>query len=239
LVSAPILLGLITAFSTAGLWLAMAGFCAFLAHQPARLALGDLKRGKRYPRTDWAFGFALIYLLAAATGLAGAYLTAGPVFLLPLALSAVLGAVQFTYDLNGKSKGLVPEVCGAVALSLLAPTIVVTGGMDWLSAGKLSVILALHALTSISYVQARVHMARGEAVKTGPIVLGQLLAAVMAFAAVATGALGWTIAAAALLLLGRTAWGLSKYHHHVKAQVVGVQEIGYIALVVLAAAFAI
>src|SRR5512132_874137 len=47
----PVLLGLLAAPSVAGALWALAAIAAFLTRQPLRLAAGDRRRGKRYPRT--------------------------------------------------------------------------------------------------------------------------------------------------------------------------------------------
>ena len=90
LVGAPILLGLWVAPSVSGACLGVASLAVFLARQPAGLALGDWRRGRRYPRTAWAAGFALGYVLVALSAFACAWVTARGAFWLPLALAAPL-----------------------------------------------------------------------------------------------------------------------------------------------------
>jgi hypothetical protein len=45
----PILLGLLVAFSWAGVALSAAAICVFLVQQPLKIALRDRLRGKHYP----------------------------------------------------------------------------------------------------------------------------------------------------------------------------------------------
>jgi len=73
---APILLGLWVAPSVAGAWLSLAALAAFLTRQPLKLALGDRRRGKRFPRTIWADRFALFYSAIALGAFAAAWITA-------------------------------------------------------------------------------------------------------------------------------------------------------------------
>ncbi len=76
LLGAPILLGLWVAPSVAGAWLSLAALAAFLTRQPLKLALGDRRRGKRFPRTIWADRFALFYSAIALGAFAAAWITA-------------------------------------------------------------------------------------------------------------------------------------------------------------------
>ncbi|MFP3942061.1 MAG: YwiC-like family protein, partial [Thermoanaerobaculia bacterium] len=51
LVGEPVVLGLLVAPGWAPFLVGLAAFAAFLAYRPAKLAWGDLRRGRRYPRT--------------------------------------------------------------------------------------------------------------------------------------------------------------------------------------------
>src|SRR5262245_5381791 len=80
----PVLLGLLVAFSWPGVLLAVAALGAFLAHQPLKTAIKDVRAGRNAPRTVLAKRFAAGYSLVAVAALAGVLVLAGPQFLLAL-----------------------------------------------------------------------------------------------------------------------------------------------------------
>jgi hypothetical protein len=83
LLGAPILAGLMLAPSWAGSWIALAGIALFLTRQPFRLALTDLRKGKRYPRTGWAIRFAVGYSAVGLAALVAAFIQAKGMFWQP------------------------------------------------------------------------------------------------------------------------------------------------------------
>src|SRR5205085_11943807 len=125
----PVVLGLLVAPCWPGLFFAVATVGAFLARHPLKIVAGDRRRGRRFPRTPVAERFALLYAVAAALGLLAAIKTAvGVEFLLPLALSAPLVSVQLIYDAKGRSRELLPEVAGSIAMASVAASVALAGG---------------------------------------------------------------------------------------------------------------
>jgi hypothetical protein len=88
---------LIVVPSLAGPGLGVATVCAFLTRRPLKIAAGDRRRGRRFPRTPVAGRFALLYGSVPLAGLAPACATAPswefltPLALLVLALRALHG----------------------------------------------------------------------------------------------------------------------------------------------------
>lgn len=238
MLGAPILAGLAIAPSWAGLFLALAGIGFFLTRQPFRLALTDLRKAKRYPRTAWAFRFASAYVTFAFVALALAASTAKAGFWPPLALAAVLGAIQFAFDIESQGRRFVPEVCGASALACLAAAIANAGGMTGSRAWLVALAIALQAATAISYASTRVRLARNVEIARWPVYAGYAFALVISAALVTTGQMTWPIVIAFLVLAGRALWGLSPYRRNVRASIVGIQEVAYsvfaVACIVLA-----
>src|ERR687890_633728 len=125
----PLLLGLLVAPSSAGAGLALATVGAFLARHPFKIVAGDRRRGRRFARTPYAERFTLAYAAAALAGFALALFTSKDyTFLLPLAVAAPLAAVQLWYDAAGRSRGLLPEVAGSVAMGSVACSLALAGG---------------------------------------------------------------------------------------------------------------
>src|SRR3954469_15856345 len=61
----PLVLAMIVAPSWIGALICVASICGFLTRQPLKLAMQDLVRGKRYPRTKWCAIFASSYAAGA------------------------------------------------------------------------------------------------------------------------------------------------------------------------------
>lgn len=232
MLGAPILLGLLVAPSWSGIFLGIAALAAFLTRQPFRLAMTDLRKGKRYPRTTWALRFATAYAAVGLLALGVAAMTARELFWLPLGCAALFGAAQFSYDVQGKGRSLIPEVCGAAALAFIAPAIATAGGFDLSRSWLLAATIALQAATAISYAAARVRLARGVEVARWPIWLAAIGAQATAAALVGTRWMGWPVIAAFTILAARSIWGLSSYRRNVRAAIVGLQEVGYALLTV-------
>ncbi|HRF98379.1 MAG TPA: YwiC-like family protein, partial [Aggregatilineales bacterium] len=125
----PIVLGLLVAFSGAGLLLAISAFGVFLIHQPLKIAIKDRMKGNRPPRTILAERFAVGYGAVALIPFGILLLfVVDKTFLLPLLMALPFALVQLWYDAKNQSRKLLPEVCGAIALGAIAPMIAILGG---------------------------------------------------------------------------------------------------------------
>lgn len=184
LTAEPIVLGLLVAFSWAGLAVGIAAMLGFLARTPLKLAMVDRRRGRWYPRSGLAARIAsaelaLIAVLA-VLALVGAR---NPWFWVPLAVAAPLVMLELWFDFRSRSRKLVPELAGAVGVSSVAAAIALAGGLSAPVAYGLWVVLAARAAAAIPYARAQVFRARG-----GPQAFRQSdLAQVLALAAVAAG----------------------------------------------------
>lgn len=232
----PVFVGLAMAPSAAGTCLGLAALFAFLARHPLRLWLMDRRKGARHPRTRLsalvAAGYAALALLLFAAALA----LSGATFWAPLAAAAPVGLAALAFDARGRSREALPEAAGAVALAAAATAIALAGGAPAALAWCAWLLLALRAVTAVLYVRARLRLDRG--LDAGPWLVhaghGASLAASAALAA--AGWAPWLAPAAFLVLLARAAWGLSSRRARVRPQVVGLQEIGYGLVTVLALA---
>lgn len=241
----PVLLGSLLAPSWAGLALALAGASAVVAQQPAALALADLRRGRRYPRTVVASRIALALGLVAAAGLAAAAVLAaraaqaGPAgaqetgavtlawasaWWLPLALAAVPAAIQLGLDRAFRGKTAAAQVSGAVALAGLAPAIALAGGASapvaWAAWGWL--ILRIGA--SVPTVRARLRRARGREAAIQTARLGAAALPLVAVAAALAGYLAAWTAGVAIVLGARALWTLRRDAPAVPPARIGVAE---------------
>jgi hypothetical protein len=213
---------------------ALAGIGVFLTRQPFRLALTDLRKGKRYPRTQWAIRFAALFAGLGTLALLGGAMLASAPFYAPLLGAAAFGALQFSFDIRGEGRRFVPEVCGATAMAMFGVAIAQSGGLSGAKPWLIGLLLALQFGTAIPYAAARVRLARGVSVNRTLVYAGHLasLAAVGAMAAMRI--TGWPIAVAFALLSVRAVWGLSCHRREVRAATVGMQEVAYTILCVSA-----
>lgn len=232
----PILLGLLVAPSLAGAALAAAALAAFLARQPLRLATGDRRRGRRYPRTavaEAALGTLLAAAaLAAGTGLA---LAQGPVWL-ALAPALALGTAALAFELQRRAREAAAEITAALALAGLAAAIPVADGAAAPASFGLWAVLAARAAPTVLYVRARLRLDRGEPATVGAALAAQAFA-LGALAALAARDLAPWLAVSAIALLGaRAVYGLSPMRPRWRTAQLGVSEIVFGLITVLATA---
>jgi hypothetical protein len=228
----PIVLGLVLAPSAAGLLLALAAVAAFLMRHPLRLVLVDRRKGTRYPRTALAARIAAGYAALALVALAGA-VARGASPWAPLLLAAPAGLVAIGHDAFGRSREALPEAAGAVALGGSATAIALAGGASAGAAWGAWALLALRAVTSVLYVRARIRLDRGLPAGPRAVHAGHAAALLAATGLAAAGWAPWLSAVVFLVLLLRSAWGLSSLRRPVRPQVLGFQELGYGLLTLL------
>lgn len=229
----PILLGMLVAPSVAGFWLGIAALGAFLSQQPLKLALGDLRKRRRYTRTIWAKRFSVLFCGTALAAFVLAIVSAQHPFWLPLLVAAPLALVQLYYDAQNRGREFVSEFFGAAALGSVATAIALAGGWPMAFALTLWAILFTRGLVSIVYVRAKLRFERGQDIDA-KLILGIHTLGLLAIAALATiGLAPWlsTLAMAALLI--RAIIGLLPNKKPVAPKTVGFQEMGYGLLTVI------
>ena len=232
----PILLGLLVAPSAAGAGLAVATVGAFLARHPFKIVAGDRRRGRRFQRTPVAERFAIVYACVAVAGLAFAlYGARSYAFLLPLALSAPLALVQLWQDAAGRSRGLLPELAGSVAMGSVAASIALAGGATWPLALGLWAVLAARFVPAIIYVRARLAALHGKRVAHLPSLVAHAAALASVSALAYAKVLPVLAVAVMVVLFGRALYGFARCWPST-AKRVGFSEIVFGALTVVAVA---
>lgn len=232
----PLLLGLLVAPSLAGAGVAIFFVALFLLRHPLRLALGDWRKGQRYPRTRTAERVVLVYGTLATAGLLLVLALGQAASLLPFLLCSPLAAIYFVYDMLKQGRELLPEISGAIALSASAPVLALAAEWPVQAALLLWLIPIARNLGSILYVRARLQLERTGTTRRWPALLANL-AIVLLFAGLAwAGHLPMLAAIAMLLLALRAFAGLSRWRRPARAQKIGFLEIGYGVLVVALAA---
>lgn len=223
----PLLLGLLVAPSGAGACVALAALAGFLARQPLKLAAGDRRRGRRYPRTALAERAFAVLALAAALAVAAAVLLArGPV-LLALGLAAVPAAVALALDLGLRSRDAATETLAALALGGSATAIALAAGAPRTAAFTLWALLALRALPTIAFVRARLRLDKGEPAHPAFALALHVAAVVAGLALVRAGLAPAGAAWGLALLAARAAWGVSPWRPRLRAAWLGVTEVAF------------
>jgi hypothetical protein len=234
----PVLLGLAVALSPPGMLLGLAALGAFLARHPLKLAISDYRSGRRTARTPWATRFAAFYAAIALGAFTLVLLTARTDFLLPLLIAAPLVLVQLYFDANRRSRELWAELSGAVALGAVASAIALLAGWPLVSALALWLIPIARGASAIPYVRARLRLERGKITpaETLPVWASHLLGLAVLLLCAYANLTPWLSAAVMAVLLGRAVWGLSPWRRHVRAQTVGIQEViwGFVTIIAVA-----
>lgn len=224
----PALLGLGVAPSTAGLALVGAGLGALLTQHPLSLALADVRRRKRFPRTGPAFGVAGAYaglaaVLVAAAFLAGAHRGA----LWPLAAALPVALFQLAFDARNRARDLRAEVAGSAALGGLAAAIVLAAGRAWPLALAMWLVAAARSAPSILYVRTRLRLQRGTPAARGPVLAAHTLSLVVVAVAALLGGLPWLSVLPFVLLLARASAGMRAAAPILAPKQVGFLELGF------------
>jgi hypothetical protein len=233
----PVALGLLVAPSPAGFFLAVATLGAFLARHPFKIVEGDRRRGRRFPRTAVAERFALLYACLALAGLLATATTAVSYqFILPLLLAAPFATVQLAYDATGRSRALAPELAGSFGLAAVSTSIALAGGWPLPAAFGLWAILASRVVPTILYVRARLQLKHGETPSLSPVFISHVCALGIVVALALMKVAPLLAVAALLVLLLRAAFGFSETAQRASAKQIGIRELAYGAMTVLAAA---
>jgi hypothetical protein len=232
----PAALGLLVAPSWPGLFLAAATLAAFLARHPLKIVAGDRRRGRRFPRTPVAERFAALYCAAAALAVVAAFAASGSVeFLLPLLIAAPLACVQLIYDAKGRSRELLPELAGSVAMASVAASVALAGGWSRPAALALWALLAARVVPTIFYVRARLRLLHSRAASAAPTYYSHAAAVALASALAWAGLAPKLAAVAMLVLLLRAAFGVTERKPST-AKVIGLREIGFGVFTIFAVA---
>ena len=238
----PVLLGLLVAPSIAGATLGIAAFLAFLVRTPLKLALVDLRRDRWLARSRLGTTVAAVELGLIAILAASATALAGPRWWAAVAIAVPFAAVELWFDVRSRSRRLVPELCGAIAVCAVVAAITLAAGEGAATAAALWVLLAARALASIPFVRTQIVRLRGAAdapVEVHSADLAQVAALVLGAFAVA---LSGSTLAGFIALLAIAAVQLTWLRRPpVTAKVLGVRQmaLGLALVCVTALGFAL
>lgn len=238
LTAEPALLGLIVAWSGAGLALGVAAMLAFVARTPLKVVLVDRWRSRWLDRSRLAARIAAAELLAlAGLGLLAAMSAANPRFWVPLAAAVPLVGVELWFDMRSRSRRLVPELAGTIGIGSVVAAIVLAAGESTALAVGLWVVVSARAAAAIPYARTQVFRAHQRAVTQWPSDLAQALAVI----AVAVAWMFDTIPLAAVVVVAAVAvFNIVAVRGPVKrAVVIGLQQMIFGVAVIVVTAFAV
>jgi hypothetical protein len=187
----PGILGVLAAPSLAGLLLGAAALVLFLVRTPLRLVLIGRRHHDRprstlsLERSQLAARVSVVELTTAGTAVVlAALLAQDPLWWLPALIAAPLFALALWFDMRSRSRHLVPEIVGSVAIGSVASMGALAGGAAWSMALGLWVILAARIFSSIPHVRAQIRRIHGRPVPPLPGMAGDIAALTAAVGAV-------------------------------------------------------
>jgi len=229
----PLVLGIAVAPSISSFFIALLYVGAFLSRQPLKWYFADLKAGRSRPQTDAARSFAFAYLSIAAIGLVGTLALVGVIPLLPLIITAPLGAITLWYDVSGKSRRVAPEMAGVLTLASSAAVSGLAAGWGAAASVALSIVIVLRLIPSMLYIRERLKLEKGKPSSFAvPIALH-------VFALIAVSSLAWYSLSPWLpltiftFLLVRSITGSSDFRLKLRAKQLGILEVVFGTLVVV------
>ncbi len=199
----------------------------FLTRQPFKIRFSNWLESRDLPVNRFADKFIAAYGALVAAGLVACVFLLPVESLWPFALVIPLGIYQVYCDVFRKSRQLLPEITGAVAISSSAAVITFAAGWTTAEAIALWGVLIARFATSILYVRNRLLLEKGKKYKIVPTISLHLFALAGVSFLAFNGFSSWLVAAAFVLLLIRASAGLSIYRKKTKAMVIGVWEVVY------------
>lgn len=218
----PVVLGLAVAPSPAGFAIGLAALGVFLFRTPFKIVAGDLRRGRRLPRTRLALWAAAGYGVVLIGAVAAAIVTADHPFWIPLAAAVPLLLLQAGYDVRNRSRRLIPEIAGPVGMGSVAAAIALAGGESMEVALGLWLVLALRSIASIVLVRAQLRRARQQPYRARLVHGVDLAVAATAICAAAFEVIPW-LGAVAIVFLSPFGWW-SLWRPAVRALIVGTHQ---------------
>ena len=185
LTAEPVLLGLLVAPSPAGACIGLAALTAFLVRTPLKLVSIDVRHDRWVDRTRLAARLAAVELVVLALLGVAAVALAGWSWMLPIAAAAPLVAIEWSFDSRGRGRRLIPELAGAVGIAAAAAAIVVADHGSAALAAGVWLVLAARAVGSIPFVRVQISRLRRGAGNIRQTDVAQLVAVLLAVAAVA------------------------------------------------------
>jgi hypothetical protein len=230
----PIVASLAIGFSLPGAMIAVMTIGGFLARQPLKVLIIDRAGQRIAERARIATRLIVMFCSVALLCFALAVYTAGLVPFAPFLFVLPLACVQIYFDGSRKSRGLLPEIFGAITISASSAAILLAAGLGWLSALSLWAVMVSRLIPSIIYVRNRLKLEKGKSYSLTAVLLTNAAAIIVAALLAYNGVASALVLIIMILLLIRAMAGLSPNRRRLKAMKIGILEVVYGTLTVAA-----
>ena len=230
----PMVAGLLLAPSLAAVFIAILVTGGFLMRQPLKFALADWQQGRHLPRTGIAKRFVLIFGGIAAFGFVGSLITAPVQTFIPFVVVASPVVYLILQDAARQTRNLLPEILAPIALSSSLPAMTLAAGWSFAGSIALWTIMVARLIPSIVYVRNRLRLEKGKEFSAVSSVATHVVAVLIVGALAYSGLSPWLVVIVMLFLLGRSVHGMSKFRRVASAKVIGIYEVIYGVVTVLA-----
>ena len=226
----PILLSLLIAFSIDGLFLGIGSLFMFLSHQPVKVFFAE--RGIiRQAAAYFVLGYGMTGALFVTFFLLNSNVTAA----LPFLIAVSLMTLYLILELMGYGKEFYIRFLAPFSISLIAMSMVMTGGWNWEKAVMVPIIVNLRFIPTAYYIRARLRQS-GNASFVRMITLAvHVLSVLTAAFIVYLSKLPVLVSAGVLILFVRAFYGLYFDRKKVIPKHIGIKEfvfgLMYIAFV--------
>lgn len=230
----PIVVALAIGPSISGFAIAVMTIGAFLARQPLKVLIIDRLGQRNNARARAAVNFLILFSAISAVGFASTLYLTGIRPLMPFILVLPFAAVQIYFDGSRKSRGLLPELLGGVSISASSAAILLAGGATLFAAGAIWMLMIARLIPSIIYIRNRLRLEKGKDHSLRQPIGFHSIAFIATVILAYYGGVPWLAVGAMALLLFRAVTGLSPTRKKLKAMQIGVLEVIYGAIMVLA-----
>jgi hypothetical protein len=230
----PLVAGIALAPSPAAPFIALFVVGAFLTRRPLQIFITQKRRHGSNDVIHTALIFVAAFGAFAFAGLIGSFFLTEPKYLLPLIVAAPLGIYQLYRDVALPGRDLSAEIAGALIMPTSAAALVLGGGSSPQFAFSVWFLFAARLASSILYVRSRLNLEKGKPFSRIVPVAMHIISLFGVALLVNAGSLPGLVLPVVLILLARSIFGLSRFRTKMKAMKIGVWEIIYGSLLVVA-----
>lgn len=217
----PLVLGLLAAPSFAGAGLATALVAGFFARRPFRMLFQERRDERRAAAWQALALCAFIGLLA----FSGALAVGGVAWLPWLGPVGLAGAAFAWCDARGAGREEAAEMSGAAAFAFTPAAIAILGGWNSSASATLACLMLGRSVPSVACVRAFLRGKKSGVWRSGPALIGAVVAALGAIAVAWYGLAPWFGAVALTGFAGRALWLLVLARPSWRARSVGIMEL--------------
>lgn len=230
----PIVASLAIGLSLPGAMIAVMTIGGFLARQPLKVLIIDRTGQRNAERARVAAAFIAVYVSIALFGFSWAIYLGGLLPFVPFLSVLPLACIQIYFDGSRKSRGLLPEIFGAITISSSSAAILLAAGSGWPPALSLWAVMISRLIPSIIYVRNRLKLEKGKSFSFLAVVLTNSAAVIITAVLAYNGVASALVPVMMVLLLARAIAGLSPNRRKLKAMKIGILEVVYGTLTVAA-----